>query len=655
MDVTSIFGGVFIPLSEDKERVDPPDIQLRNAMYEVGIDPPDHIEFVGKIIRFGHHKSCWYVAYSDDICAGAFGDWRSGVDSTWRQDIGRSLSDDEVKEYSRRVTIIKQQRDAEEKVKHAEVAGECQALFSEASTVESHPYLAKKQVGTHCAKIASDGRLIIPLYNKKGVIQSLQYIDDIGNKRFYPGGKASGNFGVIGKLKSTIYLVEGFATAATVHEVTGELCIVAFSANNLVAVAKVIKEVFADSNIVVIGDNDASGVGQKAAIAAAKAIGCEFIIPPDEGDANDFVNAGGDLNVLLNKDSWLVQVDDFCDSNELVDWLITGYLQHNALVMVHGPSGSGKTFIVLDMALHLASGMNSWNNRNVAPCSVVYLAGEGHKGLKNRILAWKHHYGVADLSMWVSKSGCDLDVAAELVKVINGIARLPIKPGLVVIDTLHRFMSGDENSSQDARKILDACAKIQSTFNCTVLLVHHSGHSTLKRGRGSSAWRGALDIEFSVEANEGDPIVLKQIKNKDSECATDFLFNLVREIVPGCIDVYGDQVYSVVVESVEEANKPIQQPVSKHSERLKTLERAWLGGNCAVINGSPYITKSELQSVLKGDGNSDSTVSSYVKPSHKNGTIFPLLNGGEIIAHGEGWLLVNKSYIRAWMLMRGKK
>jgi hypothetical protein len=581
------------------------------------------------------------------------------VDATWRQDIGRNLSDDEIREWSRQVTAIQLQRDAEAKAKHAEVAMECQALFTEALAASSHPYLDKKQVVPHNAKIASDGRLMVPVYNIKGLIQSIQYIDDNGNKRFYPGGKIAGNFAVVGKASDIVYIAEGFATAATVNQVTSKCCIAALSAGNLVAVAKNIKELFPDSTIVVVGDNDVSGVGQKAAQDAANSIGCEFIIPPEEGDANDYVNAGGDLNYLLGKnDSWLVPADVFCDSNERVNWLISGYLQQNALHMIHGPSGCGKTFIVLDMVLHLASGMTMWNNRKVDPCPVVYLAGEGHRGLKGRILAWKHRYGVADLAMWVSKSGCDLDVAAELAKTINGIASLPTKPGIVVIDTLHRFMSGDENHSQDVKKILDACAKIQATFDCSLVLIHHTGHATVKRGRGSSAWRGALDIEFGVEMADDGPTKLTkliQIKNKDSERVPDFLFTLSREIVPDCLDEYGEQVYSAVVEPVDKSQATSSPVESKHTGHLKTMHRAWVGGGMKVSNGLPYITRQDLKTTLVADGNSEQTATAYLKPSTKSGTIYPLINGGEIIVHQDGWVIVNKVFASVLIMEKNRK
>ena len=48
--------------------------------------------------------------------------------------------------------------------------------------------------------------------------------------------------------------------------------------------------------------------------------------------------------------------------------------------------------------------------------------------------------------------------------------------------------------------MLNACNGLMKEFDCSVLLVHHTGVSeeAQHRARGSSAWRGALDVEISV-------------------------------------------------------------------------------------------------------------------------------------------------------------
>jgi len=94
----------------------------------------------------------------------------------------------------------------------------------------------------------------------------------------------------------TILIAEGFATAASLHEATGHQVFIAFDAGNLVNVAKIIRAKNPDAEIIICGDNDLSGVGQKAARSAALACGGKYIIPDTVGhDWNDSINAGAAL------------------------------------------------------------------------------------------------------------------------------------------------------------------------------------------------------------------------------------------------------------------------------------------------------------------------------------------------------------------------
>ncbi len=65
-----------------------------------------------------------------------------------------------------------------------------------------------------------------------------------------------------------LYIAEGFATAATIHEATGRPCVVAYSASNLVAVTGTMRKKHgAAQALVVVADNDQSGLGQRYAEA----------------------------------------------------------------------------------------------------------------------------------------------------------------------------------------------------------------------------------------------------------------------------------------------------------------------------------------------------------------------------------------------------
>ena len=158
--LSSIFGGEWSPPVE--RRIDPPETQLRDAMLEAGLTPPDDIWMDGKIHRFnsgtkgqgGHDKAGWYLVFGDGVPAGRFGCWRAGVEVTWRADVGRKLTDAEEMANMRRMAEARALRDAELE-RTREVAGQAvEIIWSGAQAAHpDHPYLARKGIGVHGARV----------------------------------------------------------------------------------------------------------------------------------------------------------------------------------------------------------------------------------------------------------------------------------------------------------------------------------------------------------------------------------------------------------------------------------------------------------------------------------------------------------------------
>jgi hypothetical protein len=640
-DLTNIFGGPFRPTPTRKKA---PDIQLMNAMLEADLDPPEHLYLDGKIYRFGPKNSCWYVAFGDGVPAGRFGDWKLGLDVTWRAEVDRDLTDIDRMALSQRLTESRKLRD-EEKAKRQEVASfavdQIWAECIEAS--RDHPYLVAKGIEAHGTKVTGDGRIVVPIYDQFGDVASLQYITGEGEKKFHPGAKTGGCFWALGKPTRTIYICEGFATAATVYEATKTFTYVAFNAANIPSTVQ-----FARSNhkgkIVIIADNDESGTGQRYADEAAKKYGATVVVPPElDTDANDFAQAGGDLRELLmpHTGKWLESFTEFVSQPAPLSWMVKGWVQDNALIMVHGPSGGGKTFVVLDWMLRVANHHPDWFGHKVRGGTVVYLAGEGHHGMRSRLAGWAQHHGAPKDDFYISQSGCDLNTPEGYQKVVDSLEDLESLPRVIVVDTLHRFLLGDENSAQDAKTMLDACSKLMQDYNCSVILVHHTGVSdeAQHRARGSSAWRGALDIEVSVvPSKDNGPIEIVQRKSKDSEMVDPVYVELQSIDIDGWFDEDGAPVSSAILVA---GAAPVK--VSKADEKLKYAERAFqnmfaLGGQI-VVSGMPIVKYSAAETWFLQDGKAESTAKSYATNKLKAG-VLNLLQDSKLIKKNElqgGW------------------
>ena len=670
-DLTSILGGPWSPPPE--KPIDPPEVQLLKAMLEAGLaEPKDPIEIDGKMHRFasgtkgakGYDKSGWYIAFPDGIPSGRFGCWRLGIDHVWRADVGRRLTAAEEMANVRRVAEAKAARDAALERQHEVAAQTVDAIWTSAQAASpDHPYLKRKGIGVHGARVTGDGRLVVPLYDQDGTLSTLQYIDHDGGKLYHPGGQTGGKFWIVGAMDEpgALFVAEGFATAATIHEVSGRPVVVAYSASNLVPVTGILREIHgASQDIVIVADNDASGVGQRYAEQACAKHGARMVMPPELGDANDYAQAGHDLASLLMppREDWLIPADDFAAQPAPIAWLVKHWVQAGALIMVHGPSGGGKTFVVLDWCLRMAAGMDDWCSNKVRPGSVVYLAGEGHHGLRGRVAAWKHHHQAGRLSMWLSRDGCDLNTPTGYAKVVEQVRMLPKMPAIIVVDTLHRFLSGDENSAQDTKTMLDACGALMREFSCAVLLVHHTGVSeeAQHRARGSSAWRGALDIEVSiVPSKNGSPMEIIQRKSKDAELAKTVYVRLEQVQIPGWKDEDDQPVTSAVI-SQEDAPVSEKKLGGKIDSHRKTFENAWWSSGCEERNGLPYLSRSAMVDYLvqKMDVG-EASAKQYIKPSATGRPIADLLVAEIIEAFEHGWTVVDEAQASAMLIRKGER
>ncbi|WP_343451699.1 primase-helicase zinc-binding domain-containing protein [Enterobacter hormaechei] len=140
------------------------------------------------------------------------------------------------------------------------------------------------------------GDVVVPLHDDTGALVNLQLISSDGLKRTLKGGQVKGACHVIEGKKQAgkrLWIAEGYATALTVHHLTGETVMVALSSVNLLSLASLVRQKHPACQIVLAADRDLNGDGQNKAAAAADA--CEGIValPPVFGDWNDaFIQYG---------------------------------------------------------------------------------------------------------------------------------------------------------------------------------------------------------------------------------------------------------------------------------------------------------------------------------------------------------------------------
>lgn len=233
------------------------------------------------------------------------------------------------------------------------------------------------------------------------------------------------------------------------------------------------------------------------------------------------------------------------ESAQSVKWAVKHVIPAASIGMLFGGSGTFKSFIALDCALHIVHGL-PWMGRLTRQAPVLYIAAEGGAGLWSRIEAWHRHRNLLweDAPLYVVPAAVDLTVDAW--RVVDAAQAVGTTPGMVVVDTLSQTYSGEENSANEmAAYLREIGLRFRSLWGCSVLLVHHTGHSATERPRGSSAIRANLDYLFGVQRDEKEMLAtLSCQKQKDGDLFSDSTFQLAKCNLG--LDEDGDAITSLV-------------------------------------------------------------------------------------------------------------
>ncbi len=200
-----------------------------------------------------------------------------------------------------------QKKLADERKAEAKRAAQWAALvWSRCEPATDHEYLTRKRIQPHGTRImgACDdillpgiddsnfyrlkqavGALVVPMHDEHGNVCGIQWIFPKGHprreqlgrdKEFWPRGMAmGGTFGLIGHIKrdGILLITEGFATAATLHEATGQTVAYAFAANNLGKAGKLLRKTCPRARLLFCADDDYLSPGNPGCTAAAQAHG----------------------------------------------------------------------------------------------------------------------------------------------------------------------------------------------------------------------------------------------------------------------------------------------------------------------------------------------------------------------------------------------
>ena len=614
----------------------------------------------GSFIRFDvkkrGDKAGWCVFYVNEHCVVAlYGDWISNNRYEWINKEKKEITPEikREKEESR--------KKAEEARKEAQdrIAAEAADLYlSLPEASEDFPYLKRKGVKNYDGMLRyweEDGSIVFPAFNIAGEIRSLEHIYPDGRKRFMAGGEKKGCFCVIGELGDKAFLCEGYATGASIYEATGIPVVIAFDCHNLKPVADALRD---RVRLICVADNDEKESGANPGLECARETGLYYVLIPEPGmDANDYAaKHGADaLRELLcpSASEWIEDGDEYLRSPQPIKWWIKNWLPEKALVMIYGASNAGKSFIVLDMLLTMSTGLGSWQGFRAKKANCLYLCGEGRAGLRGRVACWvQEHKGTTTGAFKVSKGPKRLNEQSDLEYACAQIDLSGMKPDVIVVDTLNRHFSGNENDAEEMGGFIESCTSLQERYRCTVIIIHHTGVSKDAEGRarGSSSLNAAIETAICV-TNEDGYLTLNQTKQRDIEKLPPLQVHLRGADIDGWFDEDGEQVRSAVVESIEEAERDMPETLPA-GEEMAILTDAWLWSGCGTRNGYPALTKGELRAYMKEELEwSKSKIKSAFYSEPNTRFLRKLQDSGRITVEEEQVYIVNRADITACLLL----
>ncbi|MFO1394691.1 MAG: AAA family ATPase [Steroidobacteraceae bacterium] len=248
-------------------------------------------------------------------------------------------------------------------------------------------------------------------------------------------------------------------------------------------------------------------------------------------------------------------------------WLLRDVLEERVLALLIGGRGSYKSFIALD-----------WGMRtSVAGHQVLFISAEG-SGFDRRAKAWllKHGAGIDPSSLKVAliERRVDLNTVDSIVTLVEEIEAAGLDPALIVVDTLSKNSGGlDENSNSEGKAFLGRLDEaLRQRFGCTVLFVHHTGHTEKGRARGASALEADTDAAYIVERQpDSKRVTVTRERFKDSGELPPLAYQ-AHVIDLGTVDEDGQPITSLALEGLDAETVKIEakaaQPRGGAQKRL---------------------------------------------------------------------------------------
>jgi hypothetical protein len=187
-------------------------------------------------------------------------------------------------------------------------------------------------------------------------------------------------------------------------------------------------------------------------------------------------------------------------------WLVEGLLVDRGLGAIVGPPKVGKTWLLLELAVAIATGRDTLEHTVPQPWPVIVVLEEsGRAALHRRLDALARGHATTPDQLehlhFAANKRVRLDDPGWQNEII--VAAIELKARAVFFDPLARLKSPgrDENAQKEMAPVLEYLRDLRDNTGAAAVFVHHSGHNG-EHLRGSSDLESWWESKITVKASQ---------------------------------------------------------------------------------------------------------------------------------------------------------
>lgn len=213
-------------------------------------------------------------------------------------------------------------------------------------------------------------------------------------------------------------------------------------------------------------------------------------------------------------DITLTRVGHGIEAGQKLEWLVENIWVQGGTGMLAGPPKTGKTWLIIDLAVSIASGTPFLGKFDATQGPVIIYSPEGPQScLDDRIRQVAERRGLnhKDLYIYiVSSKDLSLDDKSDQETISQAFES--IQPSLAIFDPFAECFLGDENRSDDVKVMTNFLTLMARQYGIASVVTHHivkttGGKQNGNKMRGSGALFGFGDCYLFL-----DPLKNKKIK-----------------------------------------------------------------------------------------------------------------------------------------------